>query len=184
MRLRSFLFAAIGSVRYGQYPSFDNLQLYTAQTQCGGTTPAAGATISLVQCSTEVGPRPGSSFDFTPVSGDGRTGIFSLRANPNLCISTIPSGNDSDKDVTLPLPVQLAACDTTNVSQQWSQNYTTPYTTFISNTASGRCLDIYGQNAEIGAAVDAWPCNGQAFYYDYLPGEIINIGATVCLGVC
>jgi hypothetical protein len=172
----------MGSVRYGQYPQFDNLQLYSTQTPCGATPAAAGVPISLVQCSSEVGAYPGSSFDFHPNATSNQTGVFALRSNENLCIALVPVNQPNGE--TLPFPVQLAACNPADPNQQWTQAYQTPYQTEIQNTATGRCLDIYGQIAEIGHAIDAWPCNGQAFYYDYLPGEIINIGATVCLGVC
>ena len=177
-----YVCAAIGSIRYGDFPSFDNLQLYTTQVECGATKPVVGSPISMVQCSSEVGPSPSSSFDFYPITADNKTGVFALRSSPSLCIAMVPTSQPAGQ--TLPFPVQLATCNKADVNQQWSLNYTTPYETLISNAPSGRCLDIYQTIAEIGYEIDAWPCNTQAFYYDYLPGEIINIGDTVCLGVC
>jgi len=144
--------------------------------QCGGTPIAAGAPISLVQCSSEVGPRPGPSWDFLPLAPAAATGVFSLRAQPALCIAAVPSGSA--------WPVILAPCNSSDINQQWSLNYSTPYSTSISNVPSGRCLDVFNADPEVGAAIDAWPCHGQQFMYDYLPGEIVDINDVVCLGIC
>src|SRR5690349_17756550 len=57
---------AMGTIEYGQYTQFDNVVFYSTQTVCGGTPAVEGAAISIVPCSTEVGPKPGSSFDFVP----------------------------------------------------------------------------------------------------------------------
>eukprot|EP01116_Phalansterium_solitarium_P024319 TRINITY_DN8883_c0_g1_i1.p1 TRINITY_DN8883_c0_g1~~TRINITY_DN8883_c0_g1_i1.p1 ORF type:complete len:826 (+),score=339.12 TRINITY_DN8883_c0_g1_i1:203-2680(+) len=169
---------AMGTIEYGQYTQFDNLVFYSTQTVCGGTPPVAGAPISIVQCSSEVGPKPGSSFDFIPSASDAKTGAFRLRANASLCVGMESASRGQ------PAWLQLSVCNAADVNQQWTLNYQQLYQSSIVNTPSGRCLDVYNQNPEIGAAADAWPCNGQQFVYDYDPGEIVSIPDSICLGVC
>jgi len=173
----------MGTVNYGNNLAwFDNLRFWSASTQCGVTTPAAGVPVSLVPCSHEVGDRATSMWNWSPLYPGATTGTLALAAAPTLCIATTPNTTIPG---TNPWPVTLQPCNITNPYQQWSQNYTQLYQSSISNVPSGRCLDIFHQAADIGSNIDAWPCNGQQWYYDYTEGgQIINIDASVCLGVC
>lgn len=111
----------------------------------------------MVQCSSEVAGIPGASWDFTPVLSipGNNTGLFSLRNTPSLCLATNNTGSGTA------WPVYLKACNPNDASQQWKQDYTTPYETAISSVLNGgsNCLDIYGQVADIGDNIDAWACN-------------------------
>lgn len=174
----------MGTIMYGQHTLFDNLAFWTSSVTCGGSTPAAGSPISLVECAIEVGHRDTSSWMWTPSTPGGSVGSFALAAAPTLCMAVVNNGNEPVA-ATNPWPVVLAPCSSGDASQIFALNYTQLYQSSISHLASGRCLDIYGQAANIGAAIDAWPCNGQQFYYDYHPnGEIISIDAEMCLGTC
>lgn len=169
-------FAYIGVLNYGDYSRFDNVALFSTQRACGATVPAAGAPVSLVECETEVGPRPGAAWEYLP------SGQFALRATPALCLSVAPGTPGTT------WPLSLAACDASDVNQLWARNYTQLYDSIISNPASNTCLDISGGLAAVGVQAVTWPCSksdgAQQFYYDYLPGELISIGSGVCLGVC
>lgn len=173
----------MGTVNYGANLAwFDNLRFWSTSVQCGTTAPAVGVPVSIVPCSLEVGDRATSQWNWNPLYAGSPTGTFSLVAAPQLCIATTPNTTIPG---TNPWPVTLQPCDHTNVYQQWSQNYTQLYDSTLSNVASGRCLDIFQQAADIGDAIDAWPCNGQQWYYDYTEGgEIISIENSICLGVC
>jgi len=169
----------MGAVSYGQYPSFDNLAIFSTITRCGGSPLVAGAPISLVECATEVGPSASSTWDFTPLAAGSIVGTFSLRNVTGLCMAVVPQPAPQEA-----WPVTLAPCNAGDANQQWAQNYTQLYQSTISNPASGHCLDIFNAQPDIGTAIDAWPCHGQSWFYDYLPGAIMDINSVTCLGVC
>lgn len=105
--------ALIGTLEYAHYTQFDNFQLYTSYAQCGTGALVVGAPISVVDCSAEVGPRPGSQWTFNPFTPNGWTGTYSLRSNSSLCIQAISNSTGN------PWWLQLANCDINNPNQAW-----------------------------------------------------------------
>jgi hypothetical protein len=142
--------------------------------------------ISLVECNSEVGLRNLSQWEFLPSLPGAFNGSFALRFFPQLCLAAPPAPTGSPSWLT------LKACDPTDTTQFWKWNFggiapDGERPSEIVNPASGRCIDQYGQNSEIGNAVDGWSCGGgtnQAFWYDYDAGEIGNEWSGVCLGIC
>ena len=179
----------IGTFQYGQYTQFDNFQLYTSYKKCGKPiqTAAVGDAISVVECNSEVGLVPSSTWKFNAVPNAGKSnGTISLRGRPDLCIAAVQSATAD------PWWLQLASCNANDPLQSWSWTLDgiapdSERVSFIFLPAFDRCLDIYQQRAHIGAAMDAWPCNAggnQAFFFDYDAGEVGNEGTATCLGLC
>ncbi len=165
---------------------YDNVQLYSTVAQCGGTAPAVGTPVSLVSLASEVGPRASAQWDFAPLAPGGWNGTYALRAAPALCLAVAPP------DATGAQWLVLATCSAADPAQvfQWNFEGIAPDNerkSAIVNTASGRCIDIFGTIADIGLPADAYPCNGasnQAFFYDFGTAEIATEAAVVALGVC
>ena len=172
---------AIGTRNYGEYSQYDNLQLYSTFTQCGQTPLAAGAPISVVNCESEVGPFAGTKFDFTPAdrARPFANGTFSVRSNPALCIAATAAN-----------AMQLAACDRTSPSQQWTWTFDgispdNERSSNIANPATRRCMRA--NNVDIGAAADTYACGNAGsmnLFYDFDAGEIASESSSICLGVC
>jgi hypothetical protein len=178
--------AAIGAKKYGHFTQFDNFQLYTEYTQCGTTPLVAGAPVSVVECSAEVGPVPGSQWTWTPNTPGGWTGTFALRANASLCLNAVTNTTQN------PWWLNLAVCDGGSPTQVWTWTFDgiSPdgeRKSQIALAASNRCIDVVNQEPEIGAQMDAWGCNGganQLFWFDHDQGEIGNEDTSTCVGVC
>lgn len=186
---RSGFGGVIGTVRYGQFVAFDNLELYSTYASCpvgeGKKKIEAGLAVTLVSCWTEVGYLKGSGWSFNPSSPGSTNGTFSLREDPSLCVTIVPQKEAPGQ--TLPWPVIVSPCTSPpSPYQLFSQDYVQLYETTISNPYSGRCLDIYQQQADVGTPIDAWPCNPtQQWYYDFHEyGQIIDVNNVVCLGLC
>jgi hypothetical protein len=111
---------------------------------------------------------------------------IALRANESLCVAAVETGDGS------PWWLQLADCNGSDPLQRWAWTFDGiapdgERVSFIYLPASQRCIDIYGQRADIGAPMDAWPCNvgaNQAFFFDYDSAEIANEATATCVGVC
>ena len=175
--------ALVGTKNYGEFTQFDNFQLYTRYTVCGGGALVAGAPVGVVVCSAEVGVVSGSVWRFDAVPNSGGNATISLRSNPSLCVAINPNNNDM---------LELANCNAADVNQQWGWSFDGiapdgERGSSIKNPASGKCLDIYGEVPDVGAQMDAYSCSGrqnQAFFYDFDAGEIGNEATSTCLGVC
>jgi hypothetical protein len=176
----------IGTKQYGEYTQYDNLQLYTTYTQCGSSPLVPGAPVSVVECSSEVGPVKGSQWVWTPSTPKGWTGTFSLYSNASLCLAAVPAASSD------PWWLQLEVCDSGNQYQSWTWTFDgispdNERKSQIENTGTGRCIDINGAISDVGLQMDTWPCNGggnQNFFYDSGTGEIASEWSSTCLGVC
>jgi hypothetical protein len=182
--------SGIGTIGYGHYTSFDNVELYSTQTSCSSAAPAAGAALAAVSCASEVGPRPGGQLSFQPLSADtcpygspcsNSTGTFSLASDASLCLSSYGSASELD------WPVLLEACDATSAKQQWTQAYTMLYSSSIQHAASGRKLCT--RTVDIGSPAVASAKGSSSFCGDMVyvgdEQEIVTINAgSICVGVC
>ena len=176
----------IGTLKYGEYTQFDNFQLYSSYQTCGGTPLVAGAAVSVVECSSEVGVVNGSQWRFDAVPNSKQAKTISLISSPSLCLGAVKG---AEKD---PWWLQLVECDPSSDLQQWAWTFDgiapdTERMSYIFLPAYQRCIDITNTVPEIGARMNAWPCNmarNQAFWADYDAGEIGNEATATCLGVC
>ena len=147
----------VGTVQFGHYSEFTNFALYSTQRACSASAPAAGAPIVAVSCASEVGPRAGGQFVFTPSDPAScpfgspcanSTGTFALASNPSLCITVAPGAAGDD------WPLALAPCSpSASREQSFNQAYTMLYSSNIVHADSGRtvCLEA----VDIGAAAYA-----------------------------
>ena len=162
--------AMIGAGDFGQFPLFDDFSLASSATLCDqAAAPRVGAPLATVQCSSEVGVAPLSTFAFLPadLARDPWTGQFALRATTAaaqgaggapLCMaaanaSAAGRAAAAGADADAPWPVVLAACDATDALQQWTWNFDAvcPQNKRTSNIflrAAGRCLDM-GAGAQL-----------------------------------
>jgi hypothetical protein len=157
--------AMIGAGDFGQFPLFDAFSLASSATLCDqAAAPAAGAQLATVQCSSEVGVAPLSTFAFLPanLSADPWTGQFALRstlggAAPPLCVATVNASAAGEAAGSWPLV--LAACDAGDALQRWTWNFDAvcpqnKRTSNIYSAAAGRCIDM-GAGAQLDAAAEA-----------------------------
>jgi len=174
--------ALIGTREYNHFTQYDNFQLYTAFQQCGGTPLAAGAPVGNVNCAADVGPQPGGMWAWSAAPGT-MSGAFSLVANSSLCLAA---------GAAAPNLLTLQPCDAASPYQTWAWTFDgiapdNERKSKFTNAGLNACMDIVGQNTDIGLQMDAWPCNGgenQAFYYDFDQREIGNEATGTCVGVC
>ena len=174
--------ALIGCKNYGEFTQFDNFQLYTRYTTCGGGALVAGAPVGVVACAAEVGVVPGSQWVFTAVpNAPGSNSTIALASNPSLCV-----GTDANSMLV------LVNCNAADATQLWSWSFDGiapdgERSSSIKSVASGKCLDIFGEVPDVGAQMDSYSCSGrgnQAFFMDFTAGEIANEATSTCLGVC
>ena len=174
--------ALIGTKNYGEFTQFDNFQLYTGFTVCGGGALVAGAKVGVVVCAAEVGVVPGSQWIFSAVPNAGSSNsTIALRSNPALCV-----GTDANSMLV------LVNCNAADATQLWSWSFDGiapdgERGSSIKNVASGNCLDVFNEVPDVGAQMDSYKCSGrgnQAFFYDFTAGEIANEATSTCLGVC
>lgn len=176
--------AAIGTREYGHFTQFDNFQLYTAYQQCGLTPLQAGAPVSVVDCTAEVGAQPGSLWNWSAQQGQWN-GMFSLKANASLCMTANPNAGAS-------WMLTVEKCDPSSPYQNWAWNFDgiapdNERKSQLYLPQFNRCVDIVGQLGDVGAQLDAYQCNGgtnQAFFWDFDQSEIGNEAYSVCVGVC
>ena len=147
----------VGTVQFGHYSEFTNFALYSTQRTCSASAPASGAPIVAVSCASEVGPRPGGQFLFTPADPAtcpygspcaNSTGTFALASDPTLCITVAPGAEGED------WPLALAPCSpAARREQSFTQAYTMLYQTNVVHADSGRtvCLEA----VDIGAGAYA-----------------------------
>ena len=147
----------VGTVQFGHYSEFTNFALYSTQRACSARAPAAGAPSVAVSCASEVGPRAGGQFVFTPSDPAScpfgspcanSTGTFALASDPSLCITVAPGAAGDD------WPLALAPCSpSASREQSFNQAYTMLYSSNIVHADSGRtvCLEA----VDIGAAAYA-----------------------------
>jgi type I restriction enzyme S subunit len=64
-RVASTGFAALVTRNYGDFTQFDDVQLYTAYTDCTASPVQAGALVSAVPCGAEVGVSPRSTWTYS-----------------------------------------------------------------------------------------------------------------------
>lgn len=125
------------------------------------SVPAAGGAAGMFPCGST-----GTALIESARAG-GAT-AYALAAAPTQCLT---SGKGSSTFVT------FAACDVANGAQAWGAGM----------TMGGKCLDVFGQNASVGAPLDVWACNGgsnQQFTFSggELRGGIASY--TTCAGMC
>eukprot|EP00759_Apiculatamorpha_spiralis_P041702 PhF_6_TR40219/c0_g1_i1/m.59754/K01202/GALC; galactosylceramidase len=177
----------LGTMRYGHFTQFDNVAISTVYTTCGNTPLAIGSPVSVVNCGSEVGLQPGSIWRYNGIPNNAQSNAtISLRANPSLCLAA------KSADASQPWWLVLAVCNPSDPLQQWmwSLDGIAPDSerqSYIYLASSKRCIDVYNQIPDIGAPMDAWPCNfgfNQAFFYDHDAGEIGNEATSTCVGVC
>jgi hypothetical protein len=114
-----------------------------------GSTPAAPATGTAAPSPTEPSPTPAATTPAAPTAGPR---VFRAAAS-GLCVGVTaddPEGADA----------ALAPC-TGGPEQQWVADPVAPDVWTLTNAASGKCLDVDGQRADDGVAVQQWSCNGQ-----------------------
>lgn len=177
--------ALIGTLKYGEYTQFDNIQLYSSYHRCGATPMKAGSPVSIVECNSEVGNTNGSLWKFDVMPNNG-TSHISLLSNPKLCLGAV-KGEASEA-----WWLELVECADGNDLQEWSWWFDgispdNERTSFIYLPAHLRCLDVYTGLAEIGYKMSVWPCNhglNQAFWFDHDAGELGNQATATCVGVC
>jgi hypothetical protein len=177
---------SLGTIDFGHFTQFDNLQLYSAYSHCHSElTP--GAVVAIVECSSEVGLADASQWAWVPEIIGGWTGAFRLRSNASLCIESIPVGDDA-------WPLQIHECDPTNPYQIWEWNFqgiSPDYErkSIIFNPDFNRCFTIDSNvGPDIGSPMFASQCaesnNGQLFWFDQDAAEIGNEWSSTCMGVC
>jgi len=177
---------ALGTIDFGHFTQFDNLQLYSAYSSCHSKL-VPGATVAIVECSSEIGPSNSSQWAWTPESLGGWTGAFHIRSNSSLCIESIPVGDDA-------WPLQINLCDSSNPYQKWEWNFhgiSPDYErkSLIFNPGFNRCITIDSSvGPDIGSPMYASRCmeanDGQLFWFDHDEAEIGNEWSSTCLGVC
>ena len=149
--------SGVGTVQFGHYSEFTNFALYSTQRICSASAPASGAPIVAVSCASEVGPRPGGQFLFTPADPStcpygspcaNSTGTFSLASDPSLCITVAPGAEGED------WPLSLQPCSpAARSAQSFTQAYTMLYSTSIVHADSGRAVCL--EAVDIGAGAYA-----------------------------
>jgi hypothetical protein len=120
--------------------------------------PAAGGAAGMYPCGST-----GTALVASARAG-GAT-AYALAAAPSQCLS---AGTF----------VTFADCDAGNSEQSWGAGMT---------MGSGKCLDVFGQNASIGAPLDVWACNGGSNQrWDFESGELKSaiLSETTCAGLC
>jgi galactosylceramidase len=174
--------ALIGTKNYGEYTQFDNFELYTRYTVCGGGALAAGAPVGVVVCAAEVGVVAGSQWVFTAVPNQpGSNSTIALASNPALCVAV---GAQS--------ALVLAACNAADAAQlfTWTFDGIAPdgeRGSYITNLGTGSVLTVANGVPDVGAQMVVAPKSGhggQAFFFDFTAGEIANEATSTCLGVC
>lgn len=121
------------------------------------TVPAAGGAAGMFPCGST-----GTALVASARAG-GAT-AYALAAAPAQCLTSGPF-------------VTFVDCDAGNAAQAWGAGM----------TMGGKCLDVFGQNASLGAPLDVWGCNGGAnqawtFSGGQLEGGIASY--TTCVGLC
>ena len=179
----------IGAVQFGHYTEFDNVALYSTHTVCTTDAPRSGDAIVAVPCASEIGPRAGGQFVFTPSDvatcphGSpcaGSSGAFALASDPTLCLA---AAGDAASD----WPVTLQPCDAGAPAQVFTQAYRMLYSSSIVHTASGRTVCFATQ--DIGSPAMAYKGGKGGFCGDFVheggESEIVSINAgSVCWGTC
>jgi galactosylceramidase len=179
-------FVSFGTVQFGHYTEYDNFALYSTQLQCG-SAPVVGALIKAVSCASEVGPRAGTRFVFSPTNAtmcpygspcQSAMGTFSLVSDSSLCLAVQPGSSNTD------WPLVLAPCTIGDSNQVFTQGYTMLYSSSIHHTFSNRYIGI--PFADIGTSVLARTNkSGGEFVYVGDEQEIVSINVfSVCLGTC
>jgi len=178
--------AMIGTGAFGHFALFDDFSLASSATVCDqAAAPRAGLPLATVQCSSEVGVAPLSTFAFLPadLAADPWSGQFALRATLGgaaaLCIATVNSsaavGMAVGTGAAGAWPLVLAACNAGDALQEWTWNFDAvcpqnKRTSNIYSRAAGRCFDMgagaqadipnEGASGTIGAPMVASPCAG------------------------
>lgn len=181
--------AGIGTVGWAHFTEFDNVALYSTHTQCSAAAPRAGDAIVAVPCASEIGPRAGGQYAFTPTVAStcpfgspcaNSSGTFSPASDASLCMSAAGAAGDD-------WPVVLAPCDATSPAQIFLQDYTMLYSSSIVHLSSGRTICFPTQ--DIGSPAMAFKKKSGAFCGDFSfvgdEAEIVSINSgSVCWGTC
>jgi hypothetical protein len=139
-----------------------------------GAPPPAGGPAGTFPC--------GSTFTAFAASAaaDGAHTRLALARAPGLCLAVAPGA---------PRSVVLAACNASSALQAWAlpSGGSAPGQVTSAALGAGLALDVLGQNASVGAALDMWGANGgsnQAWAWE--GGELRSAltGGRLCAGLC
>jgi hypothetical protein len=184
-------FVAMGTVQFGHFTDYDNLELYSARVACSATArPAAGDAIKAVSCASEVGVRPGGQFTFSPANASdcplgspcaSATGAFALAADASLCLAVGTPSAPTDAD----WPLVLAPCAPNAPEQTFTQAYSMLYSGSIVHTASKRFVELPFADIGTAAVVRTNSTGGGQFVFVGDEQEIVTVNTfSVCLGTC
>lgn len=105
-------------------------------------------------------PSTGGAAGMYPCGSTGTALVASARADgaTAYALATAPT-----QCLTSGAFVTFATCDAANAAQAWGAGM----------TMSNKCLDVFGQNASIGAPLDVWSCNGGSNQdFSFVGGEL------------
>ena len=176
-------FVTMGTVQFGHFTDFDNLELYSTQKLCSPTkAPSAGDRVVAISCSSEVGSSLGGRFDFFPQDPQScplgspcanSSGTFALASDHSLCLAV--GGENA---------LVLATCASGAPSQIFTQEYSQLYKSSLLHKASGMTVMLITQDIGSQAYVSK---NASKTEFVYLGDEqeIVSINVfSVCLGTC
>jgi hypothetical protein len=137
-----------------------------------GAPPPGGAPAGAFPCGSTY-----TAFARAPAPAGGAR--LALKAAPALCLALAPGAARG---------VALAPCDAGAAAQAWALP-PDGSAGAVGNAAlpSGLCLDVFGQNASVGAALDFWSCNGgsnQEWTWDGAQLKSALTSGRLCAGFC
>jgi len=144
-----------------------------APPPCGPATVSLNATMQ--QCD------GGMGFDFVPSGGAGSAGQLVARNSSTggrVCVGVAGTNPSTGAPNVAAVP-----CTAGDTSQLWTLGAGS-----ITNSGSGACLDIPGQNSALGTRVETWSCNGgsnqQWTYAAAGSGWLVSGLNGACLALC
>ena len=147
----------------------------------------ATTSVFALQCNP---PQPGSPVTIQPCSVTANAwsfnsttglGMFSLKANPSLCMALGPIYQPSGAP-----SVVLAKCDWSDYSQRWAWNIL-PGPTQLFNGLVGNVMDVFNNEYTPGTQVETYSPNGglnQAFTWTSQGQIITSLDNVSCVAVC
>ncbi len=140
-----------------------------------GAPPAGGGPAGTFPC--------GSTFTAlaaTPRSGSGGGATLALAQAPALCLGVAQGAART---------IALLPCNASSPAQAWLLPGAGAGAGSVSAVSggSGLCLDVFGQNASVGAGLDLWGCNGGSNQaWEWVGGELRSqlTGGRLCAGLC
>ena len=140
-----------------------------------GAPPAGGGPAGTFPCGSTY-----TALAAVAAGGGGGGSLLALAAAPALCLAVAPGPARA---------VVLAACNASSSLQAWALPPAGGGAGAVASVAlgAGLALDVFGQNASVGAALDMWAANGGSNQaWQWVGGELRSAltGGRLCAGLC